>query len=381
MQFESAWGYFFIPHQPICLIFSNRLLDTIVFVFRKRLVTLFTLFCIGCGSIELSPPATNTPSFVTATLPPTSAPQATPTSPPSLPTPISTNLPVQGTTTSQINVRVETNTASESLGVIPAFTSIQILGKESTGNWMKVLYENSVGWVRAEFVQVDISIEVPVVSLEATQTLARNGVVTSGINVRSGAGTQFESIGVLTQNDVVLVIGKSESGAWLQIQFIGKTGWVAAEFLQIEEIEEVPVVDAIEDTPAAPLIPETPIVANKIAFQDNDMMQAPLAQVLLTKNKILQITGDVSFPQGDLEDWVEFSSTTSNLLIELTCDGNSLNMEVWQANQVTESFSSPCNNKTLLSPSPNESYTLRIFQASTMENQYTSYKLSIKVVD
>jgi uncharacterized protein YraI/uncharacterized protein YuzE len=348
-------------------------------VYLKRLIVLFTVFCVSCGSVEVAPPPTNTPSFVTATLPATSAPQATQT--PLPPTPIPTNAPVQGTTTTQVNVRAETNTASETLGVIPAFAPIQIIGKESTGNWFQIIYENKVGWVRAEFVQVDASVEIQVVGLESGQPVERSGVVTSGINVRSGAGTQFESIGVLTQNDVVLVIGKSESGAWMQIRFIGETGWVASEFLQIENIEDVPVMNVIEDTPVAPVINETPSVLNKIALQDNDSLQAPLAKIVLTENKIFQITGDVSSPQGDVEDWVEFSSVASDILIELICNGNNLSIEVWKAGNAIESFSSPCSNKTLLNLSPNESYTLRIFQASTTENNYTNYRLSIRAVD
>jgi uncharacterized protein YraI len=350
-----------------------------VSVYRKRLIALITLFCVSCGSVEVAPPSTNTPSFVTATLPPTSAPLPTQTLPP--PSPIPTNAPIQGTTTTQVNVRTETNTASESLGVIPAFAPIQIIGKESTGNWMQIIYENRVGWVRAEFVQVDASVEIQVVGLESGGPVGRSGVVTSGINVRSGAGTQFESIGVLTQNDVVLVIGKSESGAWMQIQFIGETGWVASEFLQIENIEEVPVINVIENTPVSPVINETPSVLNKIALQDNDSLQAPLAKMVLTENKIWQITGDVSSPQGDVEDWVEFSSVKSNMLIELICDGNRLSMEVWQAGSAIESFSSPCNNKTHLNFSANKSYTLRIFQPSTSENSYTNYRISLKTFD
>lgn len=322
---------------------------------------------------------TSTPSFITATLPATSAPPATQTSPP--PTPIPTNAPVPGTTTTQVNVRAETNTASETLGTLPAFAPVQIIGKESTGNWIQIIYEHRVGWVRAEFVQVDSSVEIQVVGLESGEPVGRSGVVTSGINVRSGAGTQFESIGVLTQNDVVLVIGKSENGAWMQIRFIGKTGWVASEFLQIENIEEAPVINVIENTPVTPVINETPSALNNIALQDNDSLQAPLAKIVLTENKILQITGDVSSPQGDVEDWVEFSSVASDMLIELICNGNNLSIEVWQAGGAIERASSPCNNKTLLNLSPNESYTLRIFQANTTENNYTNYRLSMKAVD
>ncbi|MBL8092486.1 MAG: SH3 domain-containing protein, partial [Anaerolineales bacterium] len=134
-------------------------------MYLKRMVALISIFCISCGSVDVAPLSTSTPNFVTATLPPTSAPLPTQTLPP--PSPIPTNQPIEGRTTTQINVRVETTTASASLGVVPAFSTIQIIGKESSGNWYQVIYENGIGWVRAEFVQVDASAEIQVVGIES----------------------------------------------------------------------------------------------------------------------------------------------------------------------------------------------------------------------
>ncbi|MFN3491947.1 MAG: SH3 domain-containing protein, partial [Anaerolineales bacterium] len=244
----------------------------------------------------------------------------------------------------------------------------------------EIIYENGTGWVRAEFVQVDVSAEIQVVGLQSTRPVERSAVVKSGINVRSGAGTQFESIGILTQNDVVPIIGKSENASWIQIEFIGKTGWAASEFLQIENIEEIPVVGVVENTPASPTINAAPLVLNTIALQDNDSIQSPLVKINLEENKILQITGDISSPQGDIEDWVEFSAAASKVLIETDCAGTNLQIEIWQAGNAIESFSSPCNNKTFLNLLPNESYTVRIFQTAVNESAYTSYTLKMKVV-
>ncbi len=336
------------------------------------------LFCISCGAVEVQAPPSATPSFVTATLPPTLAPLPTHTQPPPSPSP--TSAPIQGITTTQINVRAETNTASQSFGVIPAFSQIQIIGKEPTGNWFQILYENKIGWVRAEFVQVEAAAEIQTVGLESGQPVERSAVVNSGINVRNGPGAQFDSLGVLTPKDVVTVVGKNESGSWVQIKFNGETGWVAAEFLQIENIEEVPIINAAENTPAAPAANNTPSVLNTSALQDYDSPQSPLAKTVLTENKILQITGAVSAPQGDSEDWIEFSSIAPNVLMELNCTGANLQIEIWQAGNVVENFSSPCNTETLLRLLPNESYTLKIFQPNAVEHRYTSYILKMRNV-
>lgn len=334
------------------------------------------MFCVACSSVEIESLSTNIPSFVTATLPPTSAPQATQTLillPTNL---VATNTPIEGTSTTQINVRAETTTASQSLGVIPAFTKIQIIGKESSGNWYKVIYNESTGWVRAEFVQVDSSVEIAVVEIESGGGSSRSGVVISGINVRSGAGTEYESIGVLTPKDVVIILGKDSSGTWMQINFQGNIGWVATEFLQIENVAEIAVIEVAQNTPVAPVINETPVVVAQIANVDNDSIQAPFVKLFFAENKILQINGQVSAPQGDNEDWVEFSSTSSKILIEGSCNNSGLQVELWQADEMLENFSPVCENDFVINVSENESYTFRIF---TSETSFIEYSLKIKV--
>jgi uncharacterized protein YraI len=330
--------------------------------------------------MQIESVSTNTPNFITATLPPTFVQLSTQTSIPlSAPTSVvPTNQPVEGTTTTEVNVRAETNTASQSLGVIAAFSKIQIIGKESSGNWFKVIYNESVGWVRAEFVQVDSSVEVSVVEIESGSRSGRSGVVISGINVRSGAGISYESIGVLTPKDVVSIIAKDASGAWMQIIFGNDAGWVAAEFLQIENVESIPVVEATQSTPVAS---ETQVIASQVAASDGDSIELPLLKTTLEENRALQITGEVSAPQGDNEDWVEFSSAAEKIVIEISCSDNSLQLELWQVGSILEQFATPCNQLFLLNVSVNESYTLRVFQPITNENKYTNYRLNVKVFD
>lgn len=337
-----------------------------------------TIFCVACNSVELDSFSTDTPSFVTATLPPTSVSEATQTLfllPTNL-VPTNISNPVEGTTTTQINVRASTTTASPSLGLFPAFSKIQIIGKESSENWYKVVYNDSTGWVRAEFVQVESSDNILVVEIDSSSGSNRSGVVISGINVRSGAGTEFESIGVLTPKDVIIILGKDSSGAWMQIKFQGNIGWVSTEFIQIENNEQIPVIEVAQNTPIAPVINETPTLGMLIAITDNDSMQAPYINLFFGEEKIFQITGEVSTPQGDNEDWVEFSSASSKILIEGSCSNTGLQVELWQTGEVVENFSSGCGNYFVLNVSENEIYFFRIF---TNDVGFVKYSLKIKV--
>lgn len=58
-------------------------------------------------------------------------------------------------------------------------------------------------------------------------------VTASALNVRKGAGTTFEVVGLLRQNEVVEGLGLSLDGAWAQIKrpSDGLTGWASRQFL------------------------------------------------------------------------------------------------------------------------------------------------------
>ena len=192
---------------------------------------------------------------MTATLPSTLSPQAeqatqisTQTAPAPSAVAESNISPVEGTTTTQVNVRAGPSTASESLGMIGPFVKVQVIGKDASGSWYQIIYAESEagkGWVRAEFVQVNAPAEIPLVETTSGSGSAVSGLVIQKVNVRNGPGIEYELLGVLNSNDVVFITGKDPSGAWIQIEFAnapdGK-GWVTAEFLQMGNIETVPII-------------------------------------------------------------------------------------------------------------------------------------------
>jgi uncharacterized protein YraI len=349
----------------------------------KLIYLLLTISVIGAGCTadgsSVAAPSLPTPDFVTATLPPTSIPLPTQTSLP--PTAIPTIQPIEGTTNTQINVRAETSTASESLGILPAFTKVQVTGKDASGIWLRIVYAEApagFGWVRAEFVPVDASAEIPVVGVETGSGAERSGVVLSGINVRSGPGIQFELLGVLVQNDVVSVLGKDESGAWLQIEFAespdGK-GWAAVEFLQVDEAESLPVVGAetVEEQQVA--------VTAQTAVLDGDSEGTPLAEFILAPSAIraFQVSGEVSAPNGDTDDWVTFSAKGVAVTIELICSTQFLQVELW--NNGIRSDTPPVCGEVMTLKLPAESFQqIRLFAEGSSEQVYARYILKVSVI-
>lgn len=328
---------------------------------------------------------TATPDFVTATLPATPIPLPTQTALP--PTPVPTIAPIEGTTTTQVNVRAETSTASENLGMIAQFSPVQIIGKDASGSWYQIIYTDSrTGWVRAEYVQVKASAQVPVIESVSGNGSNLNGLVIQKINVRNGPGILYETLGVLNQNDVVFMTGKNLSGAWIQIEYAnapdGK-GWAASEFLKIDNADSLQVIGDAEPSPQAPTdIVLTPAAIILPAMLDGDSMETPMAKVTIAPRsaRAFQVNGDVSAPEGDVEDWVEFNSYSEAVLIQVLCSSNVLQVELWNNRASVDDFLLTCGEKRVLSISPNSAYVLRLSNPASDEFRYTKYILSVEAV-
>jgi len=352
-----------------------------------------TIACTGCGvNISNENMFTATPDFVTATLRSTLTPVATKisvsrTSTVSSTVGAPTITPIEGTTTTQVNVRAETSTASETLGLIGQFAKVQIIGKDASGSWYQIVYPDSgtgYGWVRAEYVQVNAPAEIPPVENVTGNGSGVSGLVIQKINVRNGPGTTYDSLGVLSPNDVVSVTGKDPESKWLQIIFSsapdGK-GWVASEFLQADNLDTLPVVGSsqqITETPSSVLSISTATTLS--AIQDGDSMDAPTATAAFSSAgmHILQVTGNVSSPGGDTEDWVQFTSTGKAITLQLTCSGDALNVELWSNSIFEKDLSPACGAKQTIVITPNNKYFLRLSEATANDLHYTHYILSLE---
>jgi uncharacterized protein YraI len=350
------------------------------------------IFCAGCGG-NIANTFTATPDFVTATLPLMLSPLAAETStlPALVPSVVkeSNMSPVEGTTTTQVNVRAGPSTASESLGMVSPFVKVQIIGKDASGSWYQIIYagsENGKGWVRAEYAQVNTPAEIPLVETTAGSGSGLSGLVIQKINVRSGPGTEYELLGMLNPNDVVFITGKDAGGAWMQIEFasaLDGKGWVTGEFLQVGNIETVPLIGVAADETTIPInATPTPNAIVESAMQDGDSMQVPLAVVFFspTGSRAIQVSGDVSAPNGDVEDWIQFTTAGEIVEIEVTCTGNTLRAELWKDEKPLDDFFLSCGDKSFVTVASNSRYFFRISESSVNEPEYTNYILSMESI-
>lgn len=335
---------------------------------------------------------THTDVILTSTLPAAITPALSDT--PLQPSPPPTIPSVEGVTSDQVNVRLEPSTASTVLGVIPANTRIEITGRDPGGNWWQIIYSHpqgidGKGWVTAQYITTASTPDVPTIGGAETKPNSGNvAVVQQQINVRSGPGTDFNSLGTLNPQDVVNLTGKDPNGAWLQINFAsgpeGK-GWVNAAFVQAHGVENLPIIaesGLIVGTGTPTVIPATPTPTVIPAWQDGDSSTSPIASVIFEPagTQSFIYNGDLSAPQGDLEDWIAFRPYAPFVFASLECIGsNTLEIEIRENNLPADTYIECGDQRKEIPVQPASNYLIHLRASGSDTNlQYTNYILTIK---
>jgi uncharacterized protein YraI len=296
-------------------------------------------------------------------------------------------------TATQLNVRAEPSTASPVLGIIAANTKVQITGRDPDGNWWQILYpqgQDGKGWVTAQYITTANGTTAPVIGgVNGVDANTGNmAVVQQQINIRSGPGTGFNSLGTLNQKDVVRLTGKDANSAWLQIEFHagpdGK-GWINAAFVRATGVENLPIITdagvAIgTGTPTG--IPPTSTPTVIPAQADNDTQNQPIASVVFDPlgTTTLIYSGDVSSPEGDAEDWIQFTPYNDTIVASLDCHGrNDLQVTILD-NGLSTSLKLSCGETQKPLPVSAGAVYLIHLQTSQFSGglQYTPYTVKIQ---
>jgi uncharacterized protein YraI len=310
-----------------------------------------------------------------------------PTSPPTI-------APVDGITSTQVNVRAEPSTASNVLGIIPADMRVEITGKDPGGNWWQINYSHpeameGKGWVTAQYITLPLTAEVPIIGgAEADQNRGNVAIVQQQLNVRSGPGTDFNSLGTLNPQDIVSLTGKDPNGAWLQIDFAagpeGK-GWVNAAFVRAQGVENLPIVaesGQVVGTGTPTNVPPTPTPTVVPAWEDHDSSDSPIASVIFetTGTRTFIYNGDLSYPQGDPEDWIAFRPYERFIFASLECVGSdAVEIRILENNLPVNTYIKCGAQMEEIAVNPGSNYLLHLKAATSAGPlQYTNYILTIK---
>ena len=273
------------------------------------------------------------------------------------------------------------------MGIIPPNTRVEIIGKDPGGNWWQIQYPAGTqekGWVTSQYIISESPPEVPVIGGETDPNGGNVAVVQQQLNVRSGPGADFNSVGTLNPQDVASLIGKDANGAWLQIKFAagpdGK-GWVSAAFVQAKGVEGLPILTESgvvigTGTPVDTPQPPTPTLIP--APVDGDSAQTPAVSVILSASgsHSFQYSDHVSSPDGDHEDWIQFTAFTQTTLLSLECVGIATpGFEVLQNNSRVQAAA--CGEKVVINTTPGSIYLVHVESNSTGTLQYARYILQV----
>jgi uncharacterized protein YraI len=390
----------------------------------KRIITLLfaaIALTLSACTISVSPQIKETPTitpipFLTATLAPTLTPR--PSATPIPPTPVPTIEPVIGFATTQINVRAGPDKTQSALGTLNNLDQVEIIGKDAGGGWYLILYAPSptgLGWIASAFIRIQgDATRIPVVDQNATTlsptqgstaaptsapftatSAVKTGIVQQKINVRSGPGSNYNSLGILNPGDTVTLTGRNETSSWLQIQYPGgpdDRGWVSAAYVQVTTVEGLPYYNnlgtPIGNIPTLVVEPATPTPTLVPAPQDGDSAQSPAVSLTFqpTGARLFTYSSDVSSPTGDAEDWIEIridgpAGQTKTLLISLACTGNGSAQAILQKNgsAFTGSGAITCGMQNQsVTLNTQETYLVRISAIDSGSLQYTSYTITIQ---
>lgn len=185
-------------------------------------------------------------------------------------TPVET--PIQEQTSTQPTVENTQSTENKignvitqktQLKILPSITSSSIAevekGKNVTlnntiGNWTKVTINNVEGWIpNFALIESTTTVETPVEETpeptpteeqpteqqpetSTENTINKAGYISSNASahMRSGPGTQNESLGKLPRHTVITVL--SEENGWYKVSYNGKEGYISKELVTIGEI-------------------------------------------------------------------------------------------------------------------------------------------------
>lgn len=121
-----------------------------------------------------------------------------------------------------LNVRKTPGTDGEYAGLLVNGDTVEIVGVDSTTGWYKIKYNGGYGYITNKSEYVEIISGDP----NGTTTVQKVEVLAENLNVRSGAGTSYSSIGIVQKGFTADILETDSTTGWYKISYNGEYGWV-----------------------------------------------------------------------------------------------------------------------------------------------------------
>lgn len=143
-----------------------------------------------------------------------------------------------------VNVRSGAGTNHGIVGNLSSGTEVTIIGEEKDGSgsvWYKIEYNGVSGYMISDFITVGGSDGGGSGSTPApptTDVVGHEGVINAArVNIRTGAGSNYDVMNVLKSGVSVLIEGVETDGSgvvWYKVAFAGTSGYMMAEYVSVQ---------------------------------------------------------------------------------------------------------------------------------------------------
>ena len=135
-----------------------------------------------------------------------------------------------------VNIRSGPDTTYDVLGMLNQGTQVEIVGSEK--NWYQIKTEQLNGWVRNDLINLQKEYQLQ--------------VTTTGVNLRSGPGTNYDIVGSANQGEILTLL--DVKGDWYQVKTsAGLQAYIKATFTEkTEKAAPAPVPAHVPSQPVPP---------------------------------------------------------------------------------------------------------------------------------
>jgi|GEM_PF-262184 len=228
-----------------------------------------------------------------------------------------------GITIDILNVRAGASSESPILTEIGARVDVVIEGRNNIGNWILIRSADGAirGWVASRF--VDFSDDIVLANLPVSEEIiggvvvaeaapeappetvqqpaapvnsvdgVGSGELISAMNVRTGPGTTYDSVGQLAQGLTVSIEGRNVAGDWLIISGEGVRGWVYSPYVNLLDVEFATLPVSYEVIGGESLAPTPEVIEIPLPERNIEAMEARLRSVPILHNLVNDTVYDI----------------------------------------------------------------------------------------
>ncbi len=138
-------------------------------------------------------------------------------------------------TTDVLNVRKGPATSYAKLGILPAKTTVTLIGKFEKTNWYKIAYGSGYGYVCGDYLKLSTTTTTTVKPNDGFQVKDTYGVTTARLNIRTAPDTKASILEVAPKGVKLHIIGTNSAG-WYKIQYGTRDAYVFAEYVVLDSV-------------------------------------------------------------------------------------------------------------------------------------------------